>query len=282
MRASRGVSARRRERCTSQRIAIRLALALAGTLGAELAFAQPEPAGTAGPSIVTVSCASVSGERQHCAAYTDSGVVLLRSTGAGACLLGRSWGYDSRGVWVTEGCAAEFGVGSPAPAIEAAAPGPEAEAAETAAYTAEPAPDEPNVPTPRIETWGEFDPGTGFLVGRDKPGELAISAYALLRYINQTTEDQIFTDHLGNERAVDARNDIFSQRILIFKGWVGNPKLIYTIDGLDGERDRPGRDLRQPRLPVQQEVQPLRRRPRQPGVALAAGLAPLLARATIA
>ncbi len=207
-----------------------MALALAGTLGAEPAFAQPLPAGTAGPSIVTVSCASVSAERQHCPAYTDSGVVLLRSTGTGACLLGRSWGYDSRGVWVTEGCAAEFGVGSPAPVIEeAAVPGPEAEAGEAATYTAEAAPDESEVPTPRIETWGSYDPGTGFLLARGKHGELAISMYALLRYLNQNDEDQVFEDHLGRERAVDPRNDIFSQRILVWlKGWVGNPKLTYT------------------------------------------------------
>ena len=211
---------------------IALAPALTGPLVAGPTFAQPAPSAVANPSIVTVSCASVSGERQHCPAYTDNGVVLLRSTGTAACLLGRSWGYDSQGVWVTEGCAAEFGVGSSAaatPATEAAAPGPEAEAGEAEAYTNEPAPDESNKPTARVETWGSYDPGTGFLLARGKHGELAISMYALLRYLNQNDEDQVFTDHLGRERAVDPRNDIFSQRILIWlKGWVGNPKLVYT------------------------------------------------------
>ena len=50
-----------------------------------------------------------------------------------------------------------------------------------------------------------LDPGKGFLVGRSKEGELSISAYALVRYINQMPADQTFTDHLGREHPVDAR-----------------------------------------------------------------------------
>ena len=34
---------------------------------------------------------------------------------------------------------------------------------------------EPREPAERIETWGEFDPGRGFLVGRSDAGELSIS-----------------------------------------------------------------------------------------------------------
>ena len=37
---------------------------------------------------------------------------------------------------------------------------------------------EPRKPTERIETWGEFDPGDGFLVGRSSAGELSISRRA--------------------------------------------------------------------------------------------------------
>jgi hypothetical protein len=85
-------------------------------------------------------------------------------------------------------------------------------------------------PSERIETWGEFDPGDGFLVGRSKAGELSISAYALLRYMNQLPEDQTFTDHLGNEHDVDTRQDFFPHRIMIFfKGWLGDPKLVYNV-----------------------------------------------------
>jgi hypothetical protein len=85
-------------------------------------------------------------------------------------------------------------------------------------------------PTERIETWGEFDPGDGFLIGRSSFGELSVSGYGLVRYINQLPAHQTYLDHLGNERTVDARNDIFPHRIIVFlKGWVGNPRLIYNV-----------------------------------------------------
>ena len=59
-----------------------------------------------------IDCASSGSERQHCAADTSAGVVMLHPTGDVACLLGRNWGYDASGVWVTEGCAGEFATGS--------------------------------------------------------------------------------------------------------------------------------------------------------------------------
>jgi hypothetical protein len=168
--------------------------------------AAPAPASQTAP----VSCASSTpGERTHCAADTSAGVVLIRSTGQAACLLGKTWGYDDKGVWVSDGCSGEFVTGPTATAM---------------------APPDPRKPSERIETWGEFDPGDGFLVGRSSAGELSISAYALVRYINQTPATHTFTDHLGNERTVDARNDIFPHRIMVFlKGWLATPKLVYTL-----------------------------------------------------
>jgi hypothetical protein len=90
---------------------------------------------------------------------------------------------------------------------------------------------EKETPTlPSVETWGDFAPGKGFLIGRNNIGELAISAYGLVRYINQMPADQNFTDHLGFEHDVDTRNDIFAHRFMIFlKGWLGTPKFIYNI-----------------------------------------------------
>ena len=170
----------------------------------------------------TVSCSSKPGERQHCPADTSGGVALQRSTGEAACLLGRTWGYDDRGVWVSDGCGGVFTLGQAAPqGAVAPAPAPPAETAQPAA---------PQVAHRRIESWGEFEPGDGFLVGRSSAGELSLSAYALVRYINQLPADQTFTDHLGNEHDVDTREDIFPHRIMVFlKGWVGTPKLIYNI-----------------------------------------------------
>jgi Protein of unknown function (DUF3011) len=175
------------------------------------------PATTAtSPAIAgSVSCASGAGQRTHCDADTSEGVALVRSTGTESCLLGKSRGYNDTGVWVSDGCSGEFAVGQVAPAAPATPATPQ---------------QEEKKPTQRIETWGEFDPGEGFLVGRTDFGELAISGYGLLRYVNQMPPNQTFVDHLGNEHPVDARNDIFPHRIIIFlRGWVGQPKLIYNI-----------------------------------------------------
>ncbi len=59
-----------------------------------------------------VSCVSKGKERQQCSADTRAGIVMLRPTGEAACLLGRNWGYDDQGVWVSEGCGGDFGTGS--------------------------------------------------------------------------------------------------------------------------------------------------------------------------
>jgi predicted porin len=48
---------------------------------------------------------------------------MLRSTGDAACLLGRNWGYDDQGVWVSEGCGGDFGTGSSSRASAPAALG---------------------------------------------------------------------------------------------------------------------------------------------------------------
>jgi hypothetical protein len=112
---------------------------------------------------------------------------------------------------------------SPAPPGngDAAAPDPQAQ---------QPATPPDRKPSERIETWGEFDPGDGFLVGRSSFGELSISGYGLVRWIDQMPPRQTWVDHLGNAHSVDARNDIFPHRIIVFlKGWVANPKLIYNV-----------------------------------------------------
>ncbi len=208
------------------------ALSLAPTVLAQA------PARTAAPT-ATVVCSSGLDARQHCAADTSAGVLLLRETGEAACLLGRTWGYDATGVWVTEGCGGEFLVAATAPEPE---PAVEMKAAAAPVRTRRrQSPRPPRLrrhrvlqsPTNRANAsraGGSSMPGTGFLVGRSNAGELSISAYALFRYIDQLPADETFTDHLGNEHPVDTRQDMFPHRIMVFlKGWVGTPKLIYTI-----------------------------------------------------
>jgi hypothetical protein len=178
------------------------------------------PAPTAGvtspDALPRVTCVAASSERTYCVGDTSAGVLLIKSHGPGECLLGRTWGYDQTGVWVTEGCNAEFAFGGGAPPVSTP--------------LASQVPQDANQPTPRIETWSEFDPGEGFLVARTALGELAISGYGLMRFIDQSPGSQTFIDHLGNERETDGRNDVFPHRIIIYlKGWLANPKLIYTV-----------------------------------------------------
>ena len=79
-------------------------------------------------------------------------------------------------------------------------------------------------------TWGSLSAGKGFLVGRTNLGELYISGYGLIRYLNQLPADQTYTDPLGNVRPVDTRNDIYAHRVMIhLKGWLGVPKLVYQL-----------------------------------------------------
>ena len=80
-----------------------------GALLLHSALAQQAPAGQSTPTVIT--CMSKQGERQVCKADTTAGVVLVRSAGESECLLGKNWGYDEAGVWVSNGCGGEFGVG---------------------------------------------------------------------------------------------------------------------------------------------------------------------------
>ena len=182
-------------------------------VGTTLAFGQ---SAQQAPVAVHVNCFSEVGTRTECAANTSGGVALEKSTGPGVCLLGKTWGYDDKGIWVSGGCGGLFVLGQQATPV--AAPPP------ATGGQPEHQPTEPN------ETWGLFDPGKGFLVGRSSVGELAISGFALVRYVNQTPGVGTFTDHLGNIRNVDGRHDIWPHRVMVFmKGWMGNPKLIYSV-----------------------------------------------------
>jgi hypothetical protein len=80
------------------------------------------------------------------------------------------------------------------------------------------------------KTWGEFDPGRGFQVAKTDKADLWISAYALLRYVNQLPPNQVFQDHLGVTREVKTRNDIQLHRAMVhFRGFVFLPRLTYVL-----------------------------------------------------
>lgn len=60
----------------------------------------------------TIRCESGRwGRQRYCPADTDGRVRLVREYSRNRCRQWRSWGYDKRGVWVDDGCRAEFRVG---------------------------------------------------------------------------------------------------------------------------------------------------------------------------
>ena len=86
-----------------------------GLLSAAVAFLVAGQSRMAQAATESLNCSSAPGEKRHCPANTSAGIVLSRSTGTVACLLGRNWGYDDQSVWVQDGCGAEFVVAAAAP-----------------------------------------------------------------------------------------------------------------------------------------------------------------------
>lgn len=62
-----------------------------------------------GPQLIR--CESINQRDRYCPADTRGGVRIVRQESHADCVLGRTWGYDRRGVWVTRGCRARFEVG---------------------------------------------------------------------------------------------------------------------------------------------------------------------------
>jgi hypothetical protein len=77
--------------------------------------------------------------------------------------------------------------------------------------------------------FGEFNPGRGFTVAKGEDGELNLSGYMAVRYLNQLPPDQSATDHLGRPIPVEPRNDFQFHRVMLFsQGWLFSPKFQYS------------------------------------------------------
>jgi len=64
-------------------------------------------------TVTSMNCSSQDGRRHHCAADTRWGVRLVKQRSGSPCTQGRTWGYDSNGIWVDRGCRADFEILSP-------------------------------------------------------------------------------------------------------------------------------------------------------------------------
>ena len=156
------------------------------------------------PDIPHVECRSKPGERIHCNADTSKGVVLARSTGAAPCLLGKTWGYDDQGVWVSDGCSAVFVVGRPAGEETSSAP------------VKQKAP--------------SYVPNAGFLLYDGDNGQIYMRLFSYARYLNQESLEPSYTDFFGNPHAVQLREDIQLVKFFLpFSGWFLDPRFRYYL-----------------------------------------------------
>jgi len=186
----------------------------------------------------TIACTSKANERQHCSASTSAGVLMVRSTGPAACLLGKTWGYDDHGVWVLDGCSGEFAVAGVAlpKATEPASNGAPAPSASTAGDDVKAAPPDTVVDAKASEQtqerneFGTYTPNLGFKLADTKYGDLNLSIYTYVRYLNQLGLDSTFEDAFGNTKSIQKRQDIQLTKLQMkFLGWILNPKLRYFL-----------------------------------------------------
>jgi hypothetical protein len=181
---------------------------------------QPVTNDTSAPVPGRVRCVSAPGQRFHCPADVSGGIALVRSSGEAPCLLGKTWGYDDEGVWVSDGCGGEFIVGEstrpPAPPSAPEAP---------------PEPQEPKEPKePKEESSPEYIPNLGFKLYEGEKGQIYVRLFSYARYLNQESLDPTYTDAFGNVKTVQRREDIqLNKFFLPFSGWFLSPKLRYYL-----------------------------------------------------
>jgi hypothetical protein len=146
-----------------------------------------------------VTCVSKEGERQVCPADTSAGVVLVKSTGSAPCLLGKTWGYDDKSIWVSDGCAGDFIAGQVAqPPKGTGAPG--------------------------------YVPNQGFKLYDGEKGQIYFRLFTYARYLNQRNTDATYTDSFGNTKNVQQRQDIQLNKFFSpFSGWFLTPKFRYYL-----------------------------------------------------
>ncbi|MER9404482.1 DUF3011 domain-containing protein [Mesorhizobium caraganae] len=68
------------------------------------------PAAAQAAGVKRVVCSSADYRYSYCGVDTRRGVQLTSRLSKARCQYGKSWGYDGGGIWVDNGCSAEFAV----------------------------------------------------------------------------------------------------------------------------------------------------------------------------
>ena len=77
---------------------------------------------------------------------------------------------------------------------------------------------------------GRYTPNLGFRLANTEYGDLNVSIYTYVRYLNQLGLNEDYVDAFGNTKSVKNRQDIQILKLQIkFLGWILNPKLRYFL-----------------------------------------------------
>jgi hypothetical protein len=77
---------------------------------------------------------------------------------------------------------------------------------------------------------GKYTPNLGFKVVNTEYGDMNVSIYTYVRYLNQLGLDSSYTDAFGNTKNVQQRQDVQLLKLQIkFLGWILSPKMRYFL-----------------------------------------------------
>jgi hypothetical protein len=80
------------------------------------------------------------------------------------------------------------------------------------------------------KTWGNYTPNLGYKVANTELGDMSISVYSYVRYLNQKNLAPTYTNYFGVTSTLQQRQDVQINKVQIkFLGWMLNPKLRYFL-----------------------------------------------------
>ena len=83
---------------------------------------------------------------------------------------------------------------------------------------------------PAREEWGSYTPNFGYKLANTKYGDVNLSIYSYVRYLNQLGLAPTYTNSFGNVTTLQRRQDFQLLKLQIkFLGWMFNPKFRYFL-----------------------------------------------------
>src|SRR5215213_6459380 len=110
----------------------------------------------------------------------------------------------------------------------------EAKAADVPTVSPPPTPPAEPVKAPQgadeKKEYGRYTPNLGYKLADTEYGDINVSIYTYVRYLNQLGLDDSYVDAFGNTKSVQRRQDAQLLKLQIkFLGWMLNPKLRYFL-----------------------------------------------------